>query len=202
MSTSIHPQLKGSDRVREDCGNCGGTGVYDAPSRVTWDIKGKGETTWCFACQGAGFTMVLVSSVRARARRQEKALAEAEARAEAAAARNAEREAQAAAEAAVREAEQAAKVAASAHLGTVGEKLTVTASIEKRFAFEGMYGVSYLWILRTSEGQVVTMYSAAQVMFDWEDAEGVREVTATVKAHTERDGIKQTQVVRPKLAVA
>ena len=68
--------LKGSDRVLWPCGHCGGTGIYDGPTNARWD-NGTGYGAWCFWCGGAKVTSVLVSSIRARERRQEKARAEA-----------------------------------------------------------------------------------------------------------------------------
>lgn len=64
------PGRKGTDLIREDCG-CG-DGIYHAPSGIHWN-NGKGDTKWCFDCNGHGYRMVKVSSIRARERRQVKA---------------------------------------------------------------------------------------------------------------------------------
>jgi hypothetical protein len=72
MTNNTYPDLKPSDRVRETCGKCGGTGIYTAPTHVT-DSTGR---PFCFDCHGVGFHSVLVSSIRARIRREEKATAE------------------------------------------------------------------------------------------------------------------------------
>ena len=66
-----YPGRKGADRVTEACGACGGTGIYSAPSRITFYTSSVGEvTTGCFACGGAGSRSFLVSSARSTARRR------------------------------------------------------------------------------------------------------------------------------------
>jgi hypothetical protein len=85
-TTEVLPGLKGSDRVTEQCGKCAGTGIYSAPTGITWERgRGTGARPYCLACGGSGTFSVLVSSVRARVRREAKA-AEARAAADAAAA--------------------------------------------------------------------------------------------------------------------
>ena len=84
MSTETYPDLQPTDRVRETCGKCGGTGIYNAPTRITFHTATVGDDApGCLACHGFGFHSVLVSSVRARVRREEKAVEAAKAAAEA-----------------------------------------------------------------------------------------------------------------------
>lgn len=84
MSTETYPDLQPTDRVRETCGKCGGTGIYSGPTRITFHTATVGdEAPGCLACHGFGFRSVLVSSVRARVRREEKAIEAAKAAAEA-----------------------------------------------------------------------------------------------------------------------
>lgn len=111
MNTRAYPELKGSDRVRETCWKCNGSGVVDWGNVVF--SNGKGDARWCFECNGLGYTSVLVSSIRARQARQAKAEAEAAKKAEAAAARYAEQEAQRKAQEAELEAKRAAERAAA-----------------------------------------------------------------------------------------
>ena len=71
-----YPGAKGSDRVKEICGKCGGDGLYHAPSGfVIQNPYGRrGDTIkGCFDCWGVGHRFVKVSSVRARVRRAVKA---------------------------------------------------------------------------------------------------------------------------------
>ena len=81
MTTKAYPELKGSDRVREDCGKCAGSGS------VSWgvDVSGALYTNKgvkivprvCFDCNGVGYRMILVSSIRAREAAAAKRAAEA-----------------------------------------------------------------------------------------------------------------------------
>jgi hypothetical protein len=63
-----YPDLKGTDKITEDCWKCGGSGVIQAFRNV---VGGQ-----CFACGGGGTSTVLVSSVRARRRRRARREAE------------------------------------------------------------------------------------------------------------------------------
>lgn len=102
MTAIAYPNHKATDRVREVCGNCGGSGVYNAPTSITFYTPAVGtESAGCFACHGTGYRSILVSSVRARARRAERQAAQRKA---AAARYVAEREAEEARNAATRDA--------------------------------------------------------------------------------------------------
>lgn len=68
-----YPGRKGRERIVEACGGCGGTGVYNAPSRVTFYTSAVNDvTTGCFSCAGTGVRSFLVSSARQTARRHAK----------------------------------------------------------------------------------------------------------------------------------
>lgn len=62
-----YPGRKGAERVVEECGKCSGTG------RLSWTSV---DDSRCWACKSMGHRTVLVSSVRARLRRQAKRAAE------------------------------------------------------------------------------------------------------------------------------
>lgn len=98
-TTRAYPELKGTDKVWETCGKCGGDKV------VHWGnvtlAKGNRVARWCFDCNGEGGRYVLVSSIRAREARQRKATELA-----------VQRAAEFAAQAAAREAEEQARKAA------------------------------------------------------------------------------------------
>ena len=79
-----YPGRKGSERIRVACGKCGGTGIYNAPTRFT-DNHGK---PLCFDCSGQGTRSVLISSLRQTAKRQIKAQQDAAERAAAFGERN------------------------------------------------------------------------------------------------------------------
>lgn len=80
MTQVLYPELKGTDTVEETCGRCGGSGVYHGPTNARWN-NGAGHNAWCFWCNGVGVQRVKVASVRARARREEKAREETAAKA-------------------------------------------------------------------------------------------------------------------------
>jgi hypothetical protein len=63
--TTIHPDKKGTDRVWQNCGKCGGSGNIPAFGHVLGGV--------CFDCNGTGGRGVLVSSLRVTARRRERA---------------------------------------------------------------------------------------------------------------------------------
>lgn len=70
-----YPGRKGRERITEACGSCGGTGVYTAPSSVTFYTSAVDDvTTGCFTCAGTGTRSFLVSSARQTARRRAKQL--------------------------------------------------------------------------------------------------------------------------------
>lgn len=72
----LYPELRGTDRVTETCGRCAGTGLYDGPTNATFHTATIGTTgPGCFYCRGIGSRSVLVSSARARDRRQKAAVA-------------------------------------------------------------------------------------------------------------------------------
>ncbi|WP_282837996.1 hypothetical protein [Microbacterium flavum] len=68
-----YPGRKGSERIVETCGRCEGTGVYHAPSKITFYTSAVNDvTTGCFSCAGTGVRSFLVSSARQTARRRAK----------------------------------------------------------------------------------------------------------------------------------
>ena len=121
---------------------------------------------------------------------------------------------------AARKAAYAERDARSEHIGSVGEKITVEATVTFQTAFDGEYGVVYVTGLRTDDenviihkgaqpsyetGEVVeggSYYVSKKVKVTAPIAKGDRVLLkATVKAHGERNGAKQTIVTRPKVAL-
>lgn len=212
-ATDTYPGLKGTDRVREECGSCGGTGIYTGPSNAAWQRTVNGPTEkWCFGCMGAGFHSVLVSSARARARRRQAAAAKFEAQ-------QAEWDAQRP----VREwleAEQQwrddvtawlaeeARVAAlvKGFVGEPGDVLrNLTGTVVAHHAFEVAsfrgYGtdLKVLVVIELEAGQHIKTFSTSQSVFGLAKGDRVRIVRATVAKHDHRDGQDQTVVTRIKL---
>lgn len=70
-----YPNLKGTDRVEETCGRCGGHGAIGYGNVVLRGVIGGRvvDDRICFECHGRGTHSVLVSSIRAREARAAKA---------------------------------------------------------------------------------------------------------------------------------
>jgi hypothetical protein len=100
---------------------------------------------------------------------------------------------------------KAADVATSQHLGTVGERIVLTLTVRHVVTLEGIYGLSYINICNDAAGNVVVYKGSNRFDEAIVTSEGVHTrrtqvtVKATVKAHGERDGVKQTIIARPKV---
>lgn len=100
---------------------------------------------------------------------------------------------------------QAALNATRQHLGTVGEKITLTLTIKRIVYIESQFGTISLFICEDADRNVV-IYKGRAAAFE-KTAEGeytkqddVITVTATVASHGVREGVKQTVISRPKAA--
>lgn len=97
---------------------------------------------------------------------------------------------------ATRKAERiAAKRAADAgsiHVGTVGARSVFTLTVAAVVELIGNYGLSFINITKDEAGNVI-IYKGSNA---WTKGETIT-VKATIKAHTERDGVKQTMISRP-----
>jgi hypothetical protein len=65
---------------------------------------------------------------------------------------------------------------------------------ERSFSFEGVYGVSHINICRDEAGNVIVYKGSHGLEKGWRYV-----IKATVKAHDEREGVKQTIIARPKI---
>jgi hypothetical protein len=95
-----------------------------------------------------------------------------------------------------RKAERLAADAGSQHIGTVGERRDFTLTIRFVTSFEGMYGTTYVTGMNDADGNVVIYKGSTTV---GERGETIT-LKATIKAHGEREGVKQTMISRPKVA--
>lgn len=92
------------------------------------------------------------------------------------------------------------------HVGTVGQKITLTLTIGHIVVLEGMYGTSYIYIMEDADKNVV-IYKGNSDAVGWTPEGQPRgkgdtlTITATVKEHGVREGVKQTIIQRPKKAV-
>jgi len=100
---------------------------------------------------------------------------------------------------------QAALNAKRQHLGVVGEKITLTLTIVHVVVLHTAYGTNYIYIMEDSDENVV-IYKGKSEVVGWTSENVARgkgdtfTITATVKEHGVRDGVKQTVIQRPKAA--
>ena len=98
---------------------------------------------------------------------------------------------------------EAALNASRTHLGEVGSKLTLTLTIGHIVVLDGAYGTSYIYIMEDADKNVV-IYKGNSDAVAWSPEGTVRSkgdtltITATVKDHGVRNGVKQTVIQRPK----
>lgn len=94
-----------------------------------------------------------------------------------------------------------ARNAATRHLGTLDEPLTVSGTVTLTKSITSWYGytetVKRLVVVTTDDGQTVKMFSAAKWAFAAERGQAIT-LTGVVKDHTEWDGAKQTVLARPQ----
>lgn len=193
-----YPGKKGSDRIEETCGKCAGTGVVSW-GNVTFVAQGR-EDRHCFDCNGSGKRSVLVSSLRATARRQAKAQTERNAEAadflaEAPAREAAEREA--AHEEALR-IEAARNAKAKGYLGEEGERLrNLNAQVTMIRTYEGQN-----YVTGAPETKTIIKFDVLGKVAVWftswttlEEGQFV-SLTGTIKKLSERDGEEQTILTR------
>lgn len=85
--------------------------------------------------------------------------------------------------------------AASGFVGAVGDKVTLTVTVERIVGFKTAFGNQYIYICRTDGGNIVTYKGTAHIAGTGETV----TLIATVKEHTVYNGAKQTVIQRPKL---
>jgi hypothetical protein len=79
----------------------------------------------------------------------------------------------------------------------VGQKVTLTITVAHVVVLEGMYGTNYIFICEDADQNVIIYKGKSDCM----PGKGhTVTVTATVKEHGVREGVKQTVIQRPKLA--
>lgn len=92
---------------------------------------------------------------------------------------------------------QAALNANRQHLGEVGKKITVTLTVAHIVVLDGAYGTIYIHICEDADKNVV-IYKGKAADFPLKGETAI--ITATVKEHGVRDGVKQTVIQRPKVS--
>lgn len=88
------------------------------------------------------------------------------------------------------------KNAQSEFFGAVGEKVTLTLTVERIIVLHSpFYGTNYITIARTEQGNVVTYKGLANLGQVGE----TNTVKATIKEHTMYNNVRQTVIQRPKV---
>jgi hypothetical protein len=93
------------------------------------------------------------------------------------------------------EVERARKAEVSKFIGEAGTRYDFVLKINKTLDFESDFGISTLHIMEDDDGNVFTWFSSSKSL----DEGKWYPIRATVKKHTERDGVKQTQLTRGKV---
>lgn len=90
---------------------------------------------------------------------------------------------------------QAALDATREHIGTVGEKVTLTLTCVHMVELDGFYGTTFINICEDSDKNIV-IYKGNSSGFP--NKGETATVKATIKEHGVRNGVKQTVIQRPK----
>ena len=91
------------------------------------------------------------------------------------------------------------------HVGTIGQKITFTLTIVHIVVLEGIFGTTYIYIMEDADkNTVIYKGNSSVIAFNPEGAVRVKgdtlTITATVKEHGVRNGVKQTVIQRPTKA--
>lgn len=94
--------------------------------------------------------------------------------------------------------------AASQFIGTVGERRAFELTLRMSIDLETQFGLSTIYIFNDDAGNVV-VYKGTKYLLNaqgdrLQKGERITFKAATIKAHNERDGVKQTIIARPKEA--
>jgi hypothetical protein len=173
----------------DDCPRCGGDGVV-YHGNVTLRVQGK-EDRHCFKCLGSG-KVAFKTSPEQREKNREAARKRRLAKWEA------ERDAREAKERAENggyticeinamrrekiEAERKAEAAKSQWLGEVGEKISITGECIFVKTYQGFYGYSTFYVIKTESGDIVKFSTSGQ-SFDGVNKGATVEMTGKVKNH-------------------
>lgn len=94
-----------------------------------------------------------------------------------------------------RDAERKAMSETSEYVGTVGERTVFNVKEAKLLtSWENMYGMTFLYRFIDENNNVLVWFASTTIN------EGVTKIKATIKDHSERDGVKQTIITRVKVA--
>jgi hypothetical protein len=109
-----------------------------------------------------------------------------------------------------KKAERMARDATSEHVGEIGKRITLTATVEYITGFDTQYGYTTVTKLRDASGSLYVFMGVALSMERVHEMHGhafyepakrgdVVTVKGTIKAHDLYQGVKQTKLARPKV---
>ena len=105
-----------------------------------------------------------------------------------------------------REAAKMTERQASEYVGQVGKRINIEIADTKLLTtVETMWGCTFVYKFTDINGNVLIWFASNRLGHwnndgAWEDDEHVKTIRATVKEHSERDGVKQTILTRCKAA--
>lgn len=95
-------------------------------------------------------------------------------------------------------AEKAAERESSKYVGEIGQRITIqVAELKLLSSWDTEWGTTFLYKITDTDGNTLVWFASRGL---WEEEQNAKTIKATVKDHTERDGIKQTVVTRCKVA--
>jgi hypothetical protein len=87
----------------------------------------------------------------------------------------------------------------SQHIGNVGDKVTLTITVERIVVLKSeFYGDNYITIARDEQGNAITYTGRSDIGGKGDTL----TIKASIKEHTVYNGIKQTVIQRPKVLEA
>ena len=101
-------------------------------------------------------------------------------------------------ETAAREAEAAARIAASRHVGTIGERRAFVLTFSHVASFAGRFGTFFIQSFTDADGATIVYKGGSPIGGSLDKGATIR-VVAGVKDHSEYNGIKQTIIERAKV---
>jgi len=85
--------------------------------------------------------------------------------------------------------------AGSNHVGDIGQRIIIDGTVENTVSFDGFYGTTYMTVIKDTDGNVYVYKGSRRIAKKGETV----NLKATVKDHSEYNGVKQTVINRPKI---
>jgi hypothetical protein len=100
-----------------------------------------------------------------------------------------------------RKAQYRAEALSKVHVGTVGERRDFDLTVKFVTYFDTQWGTTWVFVMEDADGNVV-VYKGSGHLYNADGQSATKGdkvvVKASIKEHSERDGVKQTIIARPK----